>query len=130
MMTPPIACNANAVETLDRAILEADIKICSHSIVVVELRGEADAGQVDFLTEQLELSARRNPAFVILDLAELCLIGPEALASLESFRRQRRRQGGEVWLAGLQPAVWLAIHAAGLGEKFPIRGSLAAVFNA
>jgi hypothetical protein len=38
-------------------------------------------------------------------------------------------RGSEVWLAGLKPAVWLALQAAGLDGRFPIRDSVAQVFS-
>jgi anti-anti-sigma factor len=113
---------------LDRVTLEVEVTTCSRSVVVVRVSGEADADHVDSLKEQLASAVRRNPSFVILDLAGLRFISREAVASLEAFRQQRCRRGGEVWLAGLQPSVWLAIQDAGLGGKFPIRESLDQVF--
>jgi anti-anti-sigma factor len=62
---------------------------------------------------------------VILDLGELTLVGPAALATLAGLARDLGRHGGEVWLAALQPAVWLALHVAGLERLFTIRPSVA-----
>lgn len=67
----------------------------------------------------------QGPRFVILDLAGLDSLSPAALGCLEDFRRGQGRRGREVWLAGLKPAVWLALHAAGLGGRFPVRDSVA-----
>jgi hypothetical protein len=37
-------------------------------------------------------------------------------------------RGGEVWLAGLRPAVWLALRRADQDQRFTIRASVAQVF--
>jgi anti-anti-sigma factor len=96
---------------------------------VVRLRGEADPDQADSVAWQLESAVRQNPRFVILDLAHLSILSSEALGCLDRFRRARCWRGSEVWLAGLQPAVWLTLEAAGLGARFPVRDSVAQVFT-
>ena len=108
--------------------VEVEIEIPFPSIVVVRLVGAAGANQVDDLTRQLESAARQDPDFVILDLARLNYLSLAALNCLEEFRRAKGRRGSEVWLAGLQPAVWLALQAAGLGGRFDVRASVAEVF--
>jgi anti-anti-sigma factor len=111
-----------------QAALAVEVEVASPSIVVVRLCGAADADEVEVLTRHLESAARRDPRFVILDLARLNFLSPAALGCLNEFRRGQAWRGGEVWLAGLQPAVWLALHAAGLGGRFPVRDSVAQVF--
>jgi anti-anti-sigma regulatory factor len=44
--------------------------------------------------------------------------------TLADYSRDLRREGGEVWLTGLRPAVWLALHTARLDRLFTIRASL------
>jgi anti-anti-sigma factor len=90
--------------------------------------GEADDDQADDLAGQLESAATHDPRFVTLDLAGLSFISRAALASLVGFRREQCWRGGEVWLAGLQPRVWLALHVAGLDRLFTVRDSVAGVF--
>jgi anti-anti-sigma factor len=126
MMTMEIGLQA----PLEQAPLEIEVEVRSRSIVVVRLSGTADAEQVDELMQHLMSAVRRGPCFIILDLERLNLLSPVALGCLEAFRREQCRQGGEVWLAGLQPAVWLALQAAGLDRRFTVRASLAQVFAA
>src|SRR5262245_17294959 len=116
------------VASKPQATLEVEVEIPFPSIVVVRLVGAAGADQVDDLTRQLESAARQDPYFVILDLARLNYLSLAALGCLEEFRRAKGRRGSEVWLAGLQPAVWLALQAAGLGGRFAVRASVAEVF--
>jgi anti-anti-sigma factor len=112
-----------------KAALEVDVEVPSRSIVVVRLCGAADADQVDDLMQQLKSAVTQNPHFVILDLARLNFLSTAALDCLEEFRREQCQRGGEVWLAGPKPAVWLAVHAAGLNGRFHVRDSVAQVFN-
>src|SRR5262245_19527807 len=111
-----------------QAALVVEVEVPSPSIVVARLCGAADADQVDVLTRQLQSAVRQNPRFVILDLARLNFLSPAALGGLGEFRRVQGRRGSEVWLAGLQPVAWLALHAAGLDGRFPVRDSVAQVF--
>ena len=111
-----------------QAALEVEVEAPSRSIVVLRLCGAADAAQVEVLTQELESAVRRNPRFVILDLARLNFLSPAALGRLEEFRREQCWRGSEVWLAGLKPGVWLALHAAGRGGRFTVRDSVAQVF--
>jgi anti-anti-sigma factor len=94
-------------------------------VVVVHVRGEATGDQAAHLDEQLRSLLRLGTQFVILDLSSLTLVAPAALATLAELSRELGREGGEVWLAGLQPAVWLALHVAGLDRLFTIRASRA-----
>jgi anti-anti-sigma regulatory factor len=64
---------------------------------------------------------------VILDLARLNFLSTAALGCLNTFRRKQCWRGSEVWLTGLKPAVWLALHAAGLDGRFAIHDSVAQV---
>jgi anti-anti-sigma factor len=114
------------VEIEPQATLEVEVR--SRSVVVVRLCGAADADQVEVLTRQLDSAVRRDPRFVMLDLARLNLLSPRALGCLEEFRREQCWRGSEVWLAGLKPVVWLALHAAGLDGRFRVWDSVAQVF--
>ncbi len=98
--------------------------------VVVQVRGEATCDQAPELEEQLRMSRKCGAHFVILDLAKLTNIGPGALAALAVCAWEVRQSAGEVWLAGVQPTVWLSIHAAELDRLFTFRDSLAEALNA
>ena len=128
MFTIQIERKTSEFEDFPTSSLELEIESHSPSIVVVRVSGEADAGQAGYLARQLEAAAKQAPRFVILDLARLNFLSSAALGCLEAFRRQLCWRGSEVWLAGLTPAVWLALNAAGLNGRFPIRDSVAQVF--
>jgi anti-anti-sigma factor len=128
MRTIQIERNTNEFEAFATSSLEFDMENHSASIVVVRVSGEAYSDQADDLARQLESATRQAPRFVILDLARLTFLSSAALGCLEEFRREQCRRGSEVWLAGLTPAVWLALQVAGLDGRFPIRDSVAQVF--
>ena len=128
MPTIQIERKTNEFETSTTSSLEVELENHAPSIVVVRVSGEADAGQAGYLARQLEAAAKQAPRFVILDLARLNFLSSAALGCLEEFRRELCWRGSEVWLAGLKPAVWLALQAAGLGGRFTIRDSVAQVF--
>jgi anti-anti-sigma factor len=106
--------------------LEFNVEDLGH-VVVVRMRGAATFDQAAELEEQLRSSLGPGTRFIILDLAKLTLLDPSALAVLAEFCRDQSRKGGEVWLTGLQPAVWLALREAKLDRLFTIRASLAEV---
>jgi anti-anti-sigma factor len=128
MLTIPSERHTKAIEAFPPSTLEVEIENHSPSIVVVRVSGEAEPDQADDLARQLESATQQDPRFVILELAGLTFISRAALARLEQLRREQCWRGSEVWLAGLKPAVWLALHAAGLDGRFPIRSSVAQVF--
>jgi anti-anti-sigma factor len=112
-------------KSIPQAALGFDIEDLGYEVVIVQVRGEATCERAAELNERLRSSLGPGPWFVILDLAGLSYVGSGALQTLEEFGRDVRRKGGEVWLAGLQPAVWLALHTARLDRLFTIRASLA-----
>jgi anti-anti-sigma factor len=116
--------NVFTPETFPQATLEFAVKDRGH-LIVIQVRGEATCDLAGDLDERVRSSLKPGTQFVVLDLAGLTLIGPTALAMLADISRDLSRKGGEVWLAGLQPAVWLALHDAGLDRLFTIRSSLA-----
>ena len=120
-----LEANARALESLPQAPLEIAVEDRGSSVVVVQIRGEATCDQAAHLEELLRSALRPRTRFVILNLPELTHVGPSALTTLADLSRQLSRTGGEVWLAGLQPALWLALHDAGLERLFTIRASVA-----
>jgi anti-anti-sigma factor len=118
--------NVGLAESCPQATLEWDIEDLGNAVVVVQVRGEAAGDQIADLDQQLRC-LRQGSQFVILDLAGLTLVDGAALATLAQLSRDLGRKGGEVWLTGLQPAVWLALRVAGLERLFTIRASLAQV---
>jgi anti-anti-sigma factor len=112
-------------KSFPQAALEFDIEDLGHAVVIVRVRGEATCERAAELNERLRSSLGPGPSSAILDLAGLSSVGPGALQTLEEFGRDVRRKGGEVWLASLRPAVWLALHTARLDRLFTIRASLA-----
>jgi anti-anti-sigma factor len=108
------------------ASLEVEVEERSPSIVVVRMRGEAVAANE--LEEHLDVAAIQRAHFVVLDLTGLSCLRAAAVQTLVEFRRTLCWRGGEVYLAGLQPAVWLALHAANQDKRFSIRSSVAEIF--
>ena len=129
MLTLQSERRTTAFEAFPTTSLEVEVENPSPSIVVVRVSGEAEADQADYLARQLESATKQAPRFVILDLARLNFLSSAALSCLDRFRRKQCWRGSEVWLAGLKPAVWLALQAAGLDGRFPIRDSVAQVFS-
>ena len=129
MLTSQLERQTNDLEAFPTSSLEVEIENHSPSIVVVRVSGLAHTDEADYLARQLESATKQSPRFVILDLARLNFLSSAALACLEEFRREQCWRGSEVWLAGLTPAVWLALNAAGLNGRFPIRDSVAQVFS-
>jgi anti-anti-sigma regulatory factor len=128
MTTMLLEQNARFAEAFAGVTLKAEIEQCSPSIIVVRLRGEAVSDLTDDLARQLYLPAVQTALFAILDMSELTSISPEAPQTLVEFRCALCCRGGEMWLAGLQPAVWLALRAANQDQRFAIRDSVAQVF--
>jgi anti-anti-sigma factor len=113
-----------APESFSEPALEFDIEDLGH-VRIVRVRGDATCDRTAELDERLRSSQNRETRFVILDLAESGRFDPEALTTLADYARDLRRTGGEVWLADLQPATWLALRAARLDRLFTIRASMA-----
>ena len=129
MLTMQIERKTKECKAFAPSSLEVEIENHSPSIVVVRVSGEADAGQAGYLARQLEAAAKQAPRFVILDLARLNFLRSAARGCLKEFRWEQCWRASEVRLAGLKPAVWLALQAAGLDGRFPIRDSVAQVFS-
>ena len=95
---------------------------------MVRVSGDADPCQADYLPRQPEPGTKQAPRFVILDLARLNFLRSAARGCLKEFRWEQCWRASEVRLAGLKPAFCLALEAAGLLRRFPIRDSVAQVF--
>src|SRR5262249_5260351 len=111
-------------EPFPQASLEWDVEGLGDAVVLFQVRGAATGEQMADLDRQLRCLRPGTP-FVILDLAGVTRVDGAALARLAQWSRDLGRQGGEVWLTGLRPAVWLALRVAGLERLFTIRSSLA-----
>jgi anti-anti-sigma factor len=122
--------NVCVPEFLPRSILTVDVEHLEDFVAFAQVRGEATGEEGTELVEQLRSSLMPGTRFVVLDLAGLTLLGPAALAALAEFSRDFARTGGEVWLTGLRPAVWLDIHVARVERLFTIRSSRAQALSA
>lgn len=127
MNTLPLEQRVYLSEAFPATDLDVEVEERSSSIVVVRLRGQA-AEAADDLAQALQSSVVPATRFVIVDLAALKSISRAALQTLVAFRRSLCWRGGEVWLAGLQPDVWLALRRANYDKLFSIRDSVAQVF--
>jgi anti-anti-sigma factor len=116
--------NVGLPGSFPQATLKLEVEDLGDAVVVVQVRGEATGDQLADLDKQLRCLKLGTP-LVMLDLAGLTLVGRASLATLAELSRDLRRDGGELWLTGLQPAVWLALQVAGLARLFTIRATLA-----
>jgi anti-anti-sigma factor len=125
MKTIPTKEVARFSEAIPGDALEVEVEEPAPSIVVMRLHRELDSDSGDDLARHLSGSVVQAAQFVILDLAGLHSLDEAELQVLVDFRRTLSAWGGEVWLAGLQPAVWLALHRANRDRLFTIRDSVA-----
>jgi anti-anti-sigma factor len=86
----------------------------------VAISGEASFEQAEVISAQLLRILPGPFSLVVLDLAGLTFISSLAMGALVDYRRGLGRRGVEVWLANVQPQVWLALESAGLGPLFPL----------
>jgi anti-anti-sigma factor len=93
---------------------------------VVALRGELDVVDAASLAAALVAAAIREPV-IVADLAGLEFIDSSGAAALVLARKQARRAGGDLLLAGPQDQVLRFLTVSGLADVFPV---LARVENA
>jgi anti-sigma B factor antagonist len=93
---------------------------------IVALRGELDVVDAASLAAALVDAVAREPV-IIVDLAGLEFIDSSGAAALVLVRRQARRAGGDLLLAGPQDQVLQFLTVSGLADVFPV---LASVENA
>jgi anti-anti-sigma regulatory factor len=117
--------NRSLDDILSISNLAAEIEESSSSIVVVRLRRESTPDPDDDLACLLNSPVVLGARFVILEVRGLRAVSDAELQALVDFRRTVCRRGGEVRLAGVRPAVWLALHLAQLEKLFPIWDSVA-----
>ena len=115
--------NHAVAESTPQAALEFNVENRG-CLVIIRVRGEATSDWAADLDENLKSSLTPGCSFVLLDLEGVSGIGARGLQTLQEFARRIYRKGGEVWLTGLRPAVWLALHTAELERLFTIRGSV------
>jgi len=117
--------NVRPPKAFPKSPLKFHVENLGCTVVVIHVHGEATCDLAADLSEELRSSLSDGPQFVILDLAGLSYVGPAALQTFAGLVRDVCRQGTEVWLTDLQPAVWFALHTARLERLFTIRDSLA-----
>jgi anti-anti-sigma factor len=119
---------ANFSKAFRGTVPVVEVEQRSTSVFVVRLREATTADLAEALAQQLNREVVQAARFVILDLTGLCSMSCSMLQTLVEFRRDLAWRGGEVWLAGLQPAVWSALRLANQDRYFSIRDSVAQVF--
>lgn len=90
---------------------------------IVALRGELDVVDAASLAAALVAAVAREPV-IIADLAGLEFIDPSGVAALVLARKQARRAGGDLLLAGPQDQVLRFLTVNGLADVFPILTSV------
>jgi hypothetical protein len=89
--------NLRPPEPFAQASLEFEVEHLGHSVAVIRMRGEGACDRESDLGERLRSSTDPATRFVIVDLAEVSLVGPAALQTLAEFGREISRNGAEVW---------------------------------
>lgn len=90
---------------------------------VVALRGELDVVDAASLAAALMAAVAREPV-IVADLAGLEFIDSSGAAALVLGRRQARRAGGDLLLAGPQDQVLRFLTVSGLADVFAVLASV------
>ncbi len=88
--------------------------------LIAALSGSLDATRTAAVREQLRCLPRPAASRLVLDLCLVSHVDASGLAVLVSAERRARLLGGSLRLAAVQPAVGMAVHAAGLDRLFEI----------
>jgi len=95
---------------------------------VVALRGELDVVDAASLAAALMDAVAREPV-IVADLAGLEFIDSSGAAALVLVRKQARRAGGDLLLAGPQDQVLRFLTVSGLADVFPVLASVEEVVS-
>jgi anti-sigma B factor antagonist len=90
---------------------------------VVALRGELDVVDAASLAAALMAAVAREPV-IVADLAALEFIDSSGAAALVLVRKQARRAGGDLLLAGPQDQVLRFLTVSGLADVFLVLASV------
>ena len=93
---------------------------------VVTITGEADAADVESLSDELEEVLGEGASSLIVDLLEVPFIDSAVLGVLLRFSRRLRSGGGELVLVADDPRVLRTFEIAGLSAQFRFARSLTA----
>jgi anti-anti-sigma factor len=93
---------------------------------VVTITGEADAADVESLSDELEEVLGEGASSLIVDLLEVPFIDSAVLGVLLRFSRRLRSGGGELVLVADDPRVLRTFEIAGLSAQFRFARTLTA----
>lgn len=102
--------------TMSRTTSKPFVANIVEHVVMVQLRGEADASNVTDLQVHLRYLTSLRTVRVILDCSGLTGIATQALPALVKFRHALVRDGGDIKFVGLRPSVLTTIEAAGAAK--------------
>ena len=88
--------------------------------VIAHLRGDAGNQHADDIRDAFTPILKQRVLRVVLDLSELAFIASMALGELITFRRDLQTYGGQLRLAGANPAIADVFRKTRLVELFPM----------
>lgn len=87
--------------------------------IILHLRGQAEAPQLELLQARLGRVLAGGPRLVIIDLGHLDSMGKPAMQALALLRQSLIRQNGRVVLAGLSASLRQQLVDGGIDGLFP-----------
>lgn len=90
------------------------------SVTVIAVTGEVDAATAPFLEQEIHAQQQREVHHLIVDLTQVTYVSSACLRVLLGGLKFSRRAGGDLRLAGLQPAVREVFDMAGFSNLFQI----------
>jgi anti-sigma B factor antagonist len=90
------------------------------NVMILRLNGRFDAAQANGPKSWLEQATAVAPAHVVVNLEQVNFVDSTALATLVQGMKRARQQGGDVYLAQMQPPVRMVFELTRLDKAFAI----------
>jgi anti-sigma B factor antagonist len=93
------------------------------NVAILRLNGRFDSAQANNPKIWLEEAAKTAPAQIVVNLEQVNFVDSTALATLVQGMKRARQQGGDLYLAHLQPPVRMIFELTRLDKAFAIYAS-------
>lgn len=90
------------------------------NVMILRLNGRFDSAQANGPKSWLEQATKSAPAQVVVNLEQVNFVDSTALATLVQGMKRARQQGGDLYLAQLQPPVRMVFELTRLDKAFAI----------
>jgi anti-anti-sigma factor len=97
--------------------------------LVLKLTGALSVAEAEEFERQFPALVRNRHKRIILDLTDLALLTSAGIGSMIRLQRQMLDAGGDVRLAGVQPAIADVLRKARLDQVFGLFGTVAEAAN-